>query len=72
MMTNAFRVGGMLSDCPYAGRKLRSLRGWPINDAWLQSWPSSSALVLAEGSFGLRDLRNRNQTGASYSGSLES
>lgn len=72
MMTNAFRVGGMLSDCPYAGRKLRSLRGWPINDAWLQSWPSSSALVLAEGSCGLRDLRNRNQTCASYSGSLES
>ena len=69
MMINAFRVDEMLSDSPYAGRKLRS---WSVNDAWLQSWPLRSALFLAEGSCGLRDLRNRNQTCASCSGSLES
>lgn len=33
----------MLSDSPYGGRKLKNLKGQSVNDAWLQSWPSSFA-----------------------------
>lgn len=43
MITNAFRVGKMLSDSPYGGRKLRYLRGQSINDVCLQFGPSGSA-----------------------------
>ena len=69
----------MLSDSPYGGRKLRSLRGQSIKDAWLQCWPSGSAFFsflffFPAAPCGFRDLSSptRDQTCAPCSGSAES